>query len=185
MFFRNSKMFKVAYKIVTKTSIYRTLPAIYVRTIKGRVVIRNPGSQLREELGDVKIQVVPLPEEQVRNQTAHAMITAIFSVLVPWMAVILGYYTPPIGYGCRAKYLTVICCIWTFNSILSYCYQLTGERTLKGQTNALDSFIHGWLSVSGIIVAVLLLLLALMTSNPSWWVRLFGDPCDLTTCGQV
>lgn len=53
-----------------------------------------------------KIRVKKLKEDMINSKIAHTMLTAAFSVLMPWMAVILAYFTKPIGFACRSKYLT-------------------------------------------------------------------------------
>jgi hypothetical protein len=146
-----------------------TLPAIYVRVLGGKVVFKDP----RKKLGDDAIFVMALEEDKFNAKNAHAVLTIVLSVVIPWTSVFLAYFTPPIGFGCRSKYLTVFCSIWTFNSIIAYIFHIRGEKTVSG-----NRFIYCLFCTSGAIIAVLFTVLAFLSNSPSWWIKLFGETCD-------
>jgi hypothetical protein len=55
-----------------------------------------------------KIRVKKLKDDMLNSKIAHTILTAAFSILMPWMAVLLAYFTKPIGFACRSKFLTGI-----------------------------------------------------------------------------
>src|SRR5688572_3805114 len=101
------------------------------------------------------------------------MLTATASIVIPWITVILAYFTRPIGYGCRSIYLTGICSVWTLNSLIAYILHVKGEENVFGYQS-----IHGLFCISGAAVAVFLFLLGLLSHTPEWWVHMFGHACD-------
>ncbi|CAI2187870.1 19088_t:CDS:2 [Funneliformis geosporum] len=102
-----------------------TLPAIYRRTFRKNLVVRDPKNILDGE----KIIVSNHDPVDMSNQFARVAFTALFSIGVPWITVLLAYFTPPIGFYCRSKYLTVLCSIWSFNSTLALLSHLKGEKS--------------------------------------------------------
>ncbi|CAJ0754303.1 3900_t:CDS:2 [Entrophospora sp. SA101] len=97
-----------------------------------------------------------------------------FALMVPWIAVLIAYFTPPIGYGCRSMYFTFFCSIWSVNSILAYALHL------KGNKNVIDNWIINiWFCFSGLVVAVALIFLVLLSHTKIWWVVVFGDFCSV------
>jgi len=146
-----------------------TLPAIYVRVLGGKVVFKDP----RKRLGDDAIFVMALEEDKFNAKNAHAVLTVVFSIVTPWISVFLAYFTQPMGFGCRSKYLTVLCSIWTFNSIIAYISHIRGEKIVSG-----NKYIYCLFCVSGAIIAVLFTVLGFLSNSPSWWVKLFGEICD-------
>ncbi|GES93502.1 hypothetical protein GLOIN_2v1478081 [Rhizophagus clarus] len=126
-----------------------TFPAIYRRVIGGRMVVNDP----RHALENKYLVVRDLPHNKKSAQDAQVLITfVLFSVVFPWMAVLLAYFTRPVGYGCRSKYLTVLASIWSFNSLIAYISHLLGEKFVEG----------------------------LLSHTPSWWADLFGGHCGVT-----
>jgi len=109
-----------------------TFPVICVRLFNGKVVFKDPRQIFQygekkeedewdednevsevikedEEKGvdqDNKIRVKNLKEDILNSKRAHTMLTAVFSVSIPWVAVLLAYFTKPIGFLCRSKFLT-------------------------------------------------------------------------------
>ncbi|CAB4398510.1 unnamed protein product [Rhizophagus irregularis] len=123
-----------------------------------------------------RIRVKKLKEDMLNSKIAHTMLTAAFSVLMPWMAVFMAYFTKPIGFACRSKYLTVVCSIWTINSLLAYILHLRGEKSVSGH-----KYIHGWFCLCGVIITILFTLLGLLSNTQLWWINLFGNSC-ITDC---
>ncbi|RIA85798.1 hypothetical protein C1645_781140 [Glomus cerebriforme] len=146
-----------------------TLPAIYKRVFGGKMVVNDPRNTLR----DMLIIVRELPHNKKSAQDAQVLITfVLFSLMIPWISVLLAYFTRPMGYGCRSKFLTVLCSIWSFNSIIAYISHISGEKFVSG-----NRLINGWFCLSGVIISILLIMLGLLSHTQTWWVDLFGDSC--------
>ncbi|CAG8676033.1 10247_t:CDS:1, partial [Funneliformis caledonium] len=114
------------------------------------------------------------------HKRATVTLTALLSIVYPWMTVLIVYFTPPVGYFCRSKYVTVITSIWSFNSALAYFWHIKGESDLIMSG---EGWLHVWFSTCGFIVAYLLLFLGIFTGYNTLWVDLFGDACDLSSIG--
>ncbi|CAG8675102.1 7983_t:CDS:2, partial [Racocetra fulgida] len=67
-----------------------TLSAIYVRIMKGRVVNKVLSENLKS-----KIIVKNYTSGEIITIRAHAAITALASIALPWLAVIIAYFTRP------------------------------------------------------------------------------------------
>ncbi|GBC09357.1 hypothetical protein RclHR1_00880011 [Rhizophagus clarus] len=169
-----------------------TLPAVYKRVLGGKVVVRDPRERLeilerdpceRIEKSENKAYIVVRDIlDHVKNPKDASIFVitfVLFSLIIPWITVPLAYFSRPIGYGCRSKYLSLLCSIWTLNSTLAYISHVLGEKTVYSRR-----FLNIWFYFSGIIVAILLLLLALLSRTRSWWVDLFGESCSLTCSSQ-
>ncbi|GBC04558.1 hypothetical protein RclHR1_05730014 [Rhizophagus clarus] len=183
-----------------------TVPVICVRVFNGNVVFKDPRhifhfdkqkdidsdesdeekiekdemEIMDEEMGGYekqKIRVKKFREDILNSKIAHTMLTAAFSMLMPWLSVILAYFTKPIGFACRSKFLTVVCSIWTFNSLMAYVLHVKGERTVSG-----NKYIHGWFCLSGAIIIILFSLFGLLSNTQLWWKILFGDICNVNNC---
>jgi hypothetical protein len=149
-----------------------TFPAIYKRVSVGRMVVNDP----RHALQNMYLIVKDLPHNKRSAHDVQVLITFVFfSVIIPWMSVLLAYFTRPVGYGCRSKYLTVLSSIWSFNSLIAYISHISGEKFIEG-----NRFIHGWFSLCGVIISILLILLGLLSHTRSWWADLFGEHCGAT-----
>jgi hypothetical protein len=151
-----------------------TFPAIHKRVSGGRMVVNDP----RDKLGELHVVVSNLKHHERHKKSAkvaQVMIIFLFSVIIPWISVLLAYFTRPIGYGCRSKYLTVMTSIWSLNSLTAYVSHLLGEKYVEG-----NKFIHGWFCFCGVIISILLILLGLLSHTRSWWADLFGENCDVT-----
>ncbi|CAB4411669.1 unnamed protein product [Rhizophagus irregularis] len=149
-----------------------TFPAIYRRVSRGRMVVNDP----RQVLGNMYLVVRDLPHNERSSQDAQVLITfVLFSVIIPWMSVLLAYFTRPVGYGCRAKYLTVLSSIWSFNSFIAYISHISGEKFVGG-----NRYVNGWFCLCGVIISMLLILLGLLSHTKSWWGDLFGEKCSVT-----
>ncbi|CAG8551400.1 8155_t:CDS:2 [Ambispora gerdemannii] len=138
-----------------------TLPAIYRRTVHGRLIVRDP----KKSLGDDKIIVKKFDDDDDKEHMhIRVVLTALASIAVPWISVLLAYFTPPKGFFCRSRYLTTFCTIWSFNSIVAYIHHWVEERN-----KIFDRIVRIWFSISGIGVAILLLVLAVLSNDASWW----------------
>ncbi|RIA85726.1 hypothetical protein C1645_857342 [Glomus cerebriforme] len=153
-----------------------TIPAIYKRVAWGNLMVKNP----KEELNNIR--PITLNEIDDTESKTHKLLavtlTAFVSIVFPWITVLLAYFTPPIGYYCRSKYITVLCGIWSFNSALAYICHLIGETDIS---NFGYGIFHVWFSVCGVVVALMLFFLGLLTNNPEWWLSLFGPSCDISS----
>ncbi|RIA81101.1 hypothetical protein C1645_865536 [Glomus cerebriforme] len=159
-----------------------TIPILCWRIFSEDVVVNDPNEEFRdstEENRRIQIIMDDISSDDKNQKRATLAVTAFLSILYPWITVILAYFTPPIGYFCRSKYVTVLCAIWSFNSILACLFHLKGERKL------IDKWFHLWFFVCGAIIAGLLFILALLTNNNQWWVNLFGNSCDVSNFGCV
>jgi hypothetical protein len=170
-----------------------TLPAVYKRVFGGKMVVRDPRERLEkldtmnsseriEKLENKVYIVVRDLSDHVKNpkDASIFVITFIlFSLIIPWVTVPLAYFSRPIGFGCRSKYISVLCSIWSVNSTIAYISHVLGEKSVYNRR-----FLNIWFYFSGIIVAILLLLLALLSRTRSWWVDLFGESCSLTCSSQ-
>ncbi|CAG8601402.1 6777_t:CDS:2 [Ambispora leptoticha] len=147
-----------------------TLPAIFRRIVHGKLLVRDP----RKKLGNRRKIFVRKFEHEEYKVFIHTqvVITALASTTVPWLTVLLAYYTPPIGYFCRSIYLTVICSIWSFNNIVGYIHHWLEEKN-----KIADQIIAVWFFICGVMIAILLFFLVLLSKQPSWWVNLFGNAC--------
>ncbi|CAG8472149.1 9506_t:CDS:2 [Ambispora leptoticha] len=138
-----------------------TLPAIYRRIIHGRLLVRDPNKRL----GDNIIYVREFDHIQDKESIhIRVVITAIASITVPWTTIILAYSTPPTGFFCRSKYISVICALWSFNSFLGYIHHLVGEKN-----KVVDYILGVWYSLCGLFVGFLLFLLTLLSKKPELW----------------
>ncbi|CAG8483202.1 8787_t:CDS:1 [Ambispora gerdemannii] len=147
-----------------------TLTAIYRRTTHGELLVKDPEKKIKSE----KIYVMNSDDNDNKVQThTRVVLTFLASMTVPWISVFLAYLTPPVGFFCRSKYLTVLCSIWSLNSLVAYIHHWIEERN-----KTVDLIIHVWLTVSGVAVAMLLFVLAMLISESLWWVSLFGKSCD-------
>ncbi|CAB5197052.1 hypothetical protein RhiirA5_424366 [Rhizophagus irregularis] len=149
-----------------------TLPAIYKRVYGGRMVVNDP----RDRLKDMHLVVSDLKHRESHKRSARVaqvMIILLFSIIIHWISVLLAYFTYPVGYGCRSRYLTVLSSIWSFNNLIAYISHIIGERSVEG-----NRFIHGWFCLCGVTIFILLILLGLLSHTQSWWKDLFGNICD-------
>ncbi|CAG8649661.1 19084_t:CDS:2 [Cetraspora pellucida] len=104
-----------------------TLPAVLKRVRGGKVVINDPRRVLEDE--QILVNRYPKIDVDDKNVTdTHVTLTAFASILIPWIVVLLAYFTPPVGFGCRSKFLSVLCSIWTVNSIIAYFYHIFGKE---------------------------------------------------------
>jgi hypothetical protein len=147
-----------------------TLPAICVRIKVGRVVDK----MLPERLTN---GIIVSNHPSLRAKRIETLITALASIILPWIAVIPAYYTRPIGFYCRSKYMTILSSIWSFNSFVAYISHVNGEKTVSGRR-----IMHAWFCFCGCIIAILLALLSLLANRRTWWVELFGSSCYVPTC---
>lgn len=142
-----------------------TLPVIYVRIKNGKIVDRMEPDQINKiPINDLK--------DGLHDKQKRVALTALASVALPWLAVIIAYYTRPIGFFCRSKFLTIICSIWSFNNIVAYISHVRGEKDI------FESPIYIWFEICGYVMSILLVILSLLANTNSWWVSLFGPSCD-------
>ncbi|CAJ0825590.1 5827_t:CDS:1, partial [Entrophospora sp. SA101] len=165
-----------------------TFPVIVKRTIRTEIVVKDPGIDFNElkELNRHLIRVLEENEdiEATENEFDERgerlipkkfdksckkfmfIITTLFSVVFPWVSVVMAFFTPPIGFFCRSKFLAGLCTLWTFNSLLECIYHINfGYGFLKGKkTN-----IHVYFVLSGIAVTGLLILLIVLINDSRLW----------------
>jgi hypothetical protein len=156
-----------------------TLPAIYKRVVYGKMVIKDPNVKLKD-LG-IKIRVKNFDNNK-RWIHIRVAITALVSIVSPWLTVLLAYFVPPVGFFCRSIYLSVICSIWSLNNIIAYFHHLRFHHLFleKEKYNIVDKRIRRWYSYCGLVVTVLFLFLAILNNDQKLWVKL-GDSCDIST----
>ncbi|RIB26009.1 hypothetical protein C2G38_2066099 [Gigaspora rosea] len=151
-----------------------TIPVIYKRVVYGRLVFKDVTLEINKLPEDERIiQVVHLNSHELIKKRVLVAITAFLSMVVPWSAVIIAYYTPPKGFFCRSKFLSSFCTIWTFNSFLALILHLRGEVSLKG-----SQIVHVFFCFCGVVVAMFLLSFCLLSDERHWWVKIFGEDCN-------
>ncbi|GBC10631.1 hypothetical protein RclHR1_00980008 [Rhizophagus clarus] len=150
-----------------------TIPAVFKRAFSGTIVVKDPITEF--ESNEKKIII----KQETRNKKQKfftATLVFLISLVYPWITVFLAFYTPPVGYYCRSKFLSVFCSVWSLNSLLAYINHLYKEKDVEG-----NLYLHVWFSICGFILAVLLFVLALFTNNFEWW-GIFNDPNCATSC---
>ena len=99
-----------------------------------------------EKLEKAKIPTKEI-EDKKKNIVTRVMLTAIASIVVPWLSVVIAYFTRPVGFYCRSKYLTILCSIWSFNSVLACILHWHGEKSVRGHR-----MVNGYFTLCGIII---------------------------------
>ncbi|CAG8708869.1 1975_t:CDS:1 [Funneliformis caledonium] len=155
--------------------LFWTIPATIKRACWGNLIFKDPNQIFRVN----EITVQDIGPNRKNHLKVTVTLTAFVSIFLPWITVFLAYHTPPIGYFCRSKYLTIVCAIWSFNSLIAYIVHLKGERHVS------DWFFHVWFALCGFVVALLLLVLCILTEFNDLWVRYFGDSCDISSSCQI
>ncbi|CAG8584165.1 924_t:CDS:1 [Acaulospora morrowiae] len=162
-----------------------TLPAIWRRIRSGNTVIKDPDDIFEEH----QIRVVENHKSR-SSKRITVFITAAIAIFYPWITLLLAYFSRPIGYGCRSKFITLFCGTWSLNSILAFICHVTGEKSLichQGKNpkfkETISEVLHIWFAFCGAIVFVLLIFLAFLTKNNQWWVDLFGNSCSVASIG--
>ncbi|RGB26776.1 hypothetical protein C1646_674525 [Rhizophagus diaphanus] len=166
-----------------------TIPAVFKRAFSETLVVKDPNDEFApqktkkpESEGGNKVkqktQIIMKPDSgSYKIQKFFTVsLVAFVSIVYPWITVFLAFYTPPVGYYCRSKLLSIFCSVWSFNSFLAYISHLKKEDNVEGHW-----LIHIWFSFCGFILALLLFILALFTNNIEWW-GMFNDPNCSTTC---
>ena len=152
-----------------------TLPAVFKRIWGGIMIVHDPKKRFpideNNESNNRTIEVVNYQKAQRHHKYIRVILTAFFSIVTPWFSVILAYFTPRVGYFCRSRYLTVLCGIWTLNSILTLVFHI------KGENNRSRLIVHIVTSISGVLVAILLILLVILSLWRPLWVKFGGDMC--------
>ncbi|RIB24389.1 hypothetical protein C2G38_2070119 [Gigaspora rosea] len=142
-----------------------TLPVIYVRIRKGKVVSKVLPKRLKN-----RIIVVKYNTEIAKTKRNWVFVIFCVSLFLPWLAVIIAYWTPPVGFFCRSKFLMLICLIWSFSSIAAYASHIKGEKDVYGPISIMFSFF-------GVVVGLGLIFLSILANFNSLWVTLFGPSC--------
>ncbi|GES81143.1 hypothetical protein GLOIN_2v1766067 [Rhizophagus clarus] len=150
-----------------------TILAVLNRVFSGALVVKDPSNVFKSL--DAQIIMEPGNESYRKHKKTSVFFVFIFSALYPWISVFLAIYTPPVGYYCRSQYLTLICSIWSFNSVLAYISHLIKENDVEG-----NSYIHIWFCFCGFVIALLLFVLALFTNNMRWWSIFHEQHCKIT-----
>ena len=104
-----------------------TFPALMVQVLKKRTVSKHPEDEPHAapdlENDDVLlINVIAIQGEPAEKMRTKILMTLVLSILAHGLAVLITFYAPPTGFGCRSRYLTVISTIWTFNSIFCFAF---------------------------------------------------------------
>ncbi|KAF0488407.1 hypothetical protein F8M41_022288 [Gigaspora margarita] len=143
-----------------------TLPVIYVRMFKGKVVSKVLPERLKN-----RITIVKYNSAITKKKQNWVFAIFCFSLFLPWLSVIIAYLTPPIGVSCKSKFLTVICSIWSFNNIIAYVSHMKGEKDVHGPSPVGIMFIG-----FGVIVGLGLIFF------DSLWESVFGPYCNQLSC---
>ncbi|CAB4406898.1 unnamed protein product [Rhizophagus irregularis] len=154
-----------------------TIPAVFKRAFSGTLVVKDPNVEFAASQEQEKIIMEPVSGSYKKQKFFTVSLVAFVSMVYPWITVFLAFYTPPVGYYCRSKLLSIFCSVWSFNSFLAYISHWVKEDDVEGH-----SWIHIWFSFCGFILAIFLFILALFTNNIEWW-GMFNDPNCSTTCG--
>ncbi|CAG8722358.1 12342_t:CDS:2, partial [Dentiscutata heterogama] len=83
-----------------------TIPAVLKRIRGGKIVIKDPRKVLLENEQIFVKKHLETDIDDKNNTDAHVFITALASIVFPWIVVLLAYFTPPIGFGCRKTYVS-------------------------------------------------------------------------------
>jgi hypothetical protein len=151
-----------------------TLPAICIRVKVGRVVDKVFPERLALLDG-----IIVSDHPSLKAQRIRTFFTALASIILPWVVIIPAYYTRPIGFYCRSKYMAILSSIWSFNSFLAYASHVIGEKNVTGH-----QLMHAWFCFCGCIIAILIALLSLLANHRPFWIDLFGPSCNVPICGS-
>ncbi|CAG8614562.1 3046_t:CDS:1 [Paraglomus occultum] len=158
-----------------------TFPALLVRLVQGKTVARNPIDELQNVEETIDLQ--PVCIEAAQKIRAKVVMILVLSIAAHWLAVLITFYTRPIGFGCRSKYLTVISSIWTFNNIVCFIFYYLLDRPPPGIDTDND-YIHIWFQICGKLVATFLIAFGVLSHDSSWWVSVFGNSCSISSCTE-
>src|SRR5688572_27751336 len=128
----------------------------YIKTLCRKIV------EMFKNEEDEPIDTILVSEPSAKKRSMedlYDIFTAIASMTVPWGAVVIAYFTRPIGFSCRSKYLSVLCCIWSCNSVLAY-FLHRGGKNVGG-----NMYFKCYFCVSGLFIAFLLVLLSLLSHS--------------------
>nr|CAG8606825.1 6566_t:CDS:1 [Entrophospora candida] len=140
-----------------------TLPAIFKRVIGGSVVVHDPNERIDGQI---------IVTNSTKDRRHNIIETGLFAMIAPWLAVLLAYFTNPVGYGCRSKFLTVLCGVWTLNNVISLLFNIT---RIRGKN--IRFLVHCYFWISGAFVVFMLLFLIVLSNSRPLWVKIFGDTC--------
>ncbi|CAG8759067.1 2367_t:CDS:2 [Dentiscutata erythropus] len=142
-----------------------TLPVIFVRIRSGKVVNKVLPKRLKS-----RITIVRYNTANVKTNRNWTFIIFCVSFFLPWLTVIIAYWTPPVGFYCRSKFLTIICSIWSISSIAAYISHIKGEKDVHGPISIVFSFF-------GAVIGGGMIFLSILANNNSLWITLFSDNC--------
>ncbi|CAG8556817.1 11379_t:CDS:1 [Paraglomus brasilianum] len=154
-----------------------TLPILVLRVLKGKVVVRDPREALKLVEGNIYLE--RLAEDKTRDIRGKVLATLLISIVVHWMVVVLTYYTKPVGFGCRSIGLAVVAAIWSFNSILCFVYYYLFNHPPPGVD---ASPVYLWVCTCGVAVGAFFIFFGVISNNSLWWVIMFGNSCDVSSC---
>ncbi|CAG8582901.1 11807_t:CDS:1 [Dentiscutata erythropus] len=130
----------------------------------------NPNVPLSLISNENPIKVKPLDYSILYKKRRNVIITLLISTTLHWISVIIAYLTPPVAFLCRSRYLSIICTIWTVNSLIAAILHIKNTRiNLKI-----------WFRFCGIIIGILLIVFGLLTTYKSWWYAI--SPLCRGTC---
>lgn len=152
-----------------------TIPVIWNRGYKGKIVAIDPNSNI----SDNSIKIEDVNEHTGNNINIHLVFITIFTTITHWLVICLAYFTPPVGFGCRSQYLTIICAIWSFNNIIMYFYQRYGKKIKIMNIDVIYLFFF----ISGIFVIFWIIILVTVSYNQMLWIKYGGEKCNISnTC---
>ncbi|CAB5203005.1 hypothetical protein RhiirA5_383110 [Rhizophagus irregularis] len=155
-----------------------TIPAVWRRGISGILIVKDPNEEFKyEQDPNIELQKVEIlmdqPNDDYRYRKRRTVaLTAFASIVYPWLTVVLAYLSPPIGFFCRSKFITVICSIWTFNNLLGFLCHCYEGKNLFVLGKGMPYMLRVLFFISGFIVAILLFVLSLLAKDNEWWVAL-------------
>ncbi|CAG8622495.1 2157_t:CDS:1, partial [Paraglomus occultum] len=131
------------------------LPALLIRLLRGKAVVRDPEIALQKlpRISLIDVNNNDTPQRDIRG---NALATLLVSILSHWLVVIFTYYTKPKGFGCRSIGLALIAGIWTLNSTLSFRYYFVCNNSPPGvnsppEVKSKDYLYSYWLCPCGVV----------------------------------
>ncbi|CAG8515970.1 4339_t:CDS:1 [Scutellospora calospora] len=146
-----------------------TIPITWFRAWRGLVVVKEPNITDQLSVRDYS----PNNLNNLHNKQFCVAYIFLFSLLSPWFTVLIAYYTRPVGFFCRSKFLTIICSVWSFNNIMAYSSHIMKcESQVTG-----PSLLNLIFSICGSLLLGGLGFLSILASFTDLWVNIFGPSC--------
>ncbi|CAH1768591.1 22915_t:CDS:2, partial [Entrophospora sp. SA101] len=90
-----------------------TLPAIFKRVIGGIVVVHNPNERIFK-LGQI------ITSKSTKDRRHNIIETGLFAIIAPWLAVLLAYFTNPVGIRGKNIRFLVHCYFWISGAFVAF-----------------------------------------------------------------